>query len=104
MKQLIHSLPDRDIMFIEVSKDSYIQKSDIPYGNWQLIGSLDSITEEQAAKAVEKLTFHYFKNYEIKEQFHEVVFDTALESLQSLIKSVGIENYEKILILTRNLK
>lgn len=137
MKQLIHSLPDRDIMFIEVSKDSYIQKSDIPYGNWQLIGSLDSITEEQAAMVVEEkiVIENAFKKPRYMDYVNRPLysFDTAIESLQSLIKSAGIDLvnplgvkpdkehfgmcytlkqwesvqskvWEKILILTRNLK
>lgn len=113
MKQLIHSLQDREILFIEVPKEAneffLDEYQDIYWkknkrwvmcpkliapsysfdGYWEIIGELNSITEEQAAKLVDKYQINgiiYYDSYGNPWWLY-----TANESLQSLLKSLGIE-------------
>lgn len=67
----------------------------LPDGNWQLIGRLSEVTEEQAAGLVYKHEwsdgYRMYKDYEDKlpkDFYHNRI--TAVESLHSAIKAAGL--------------
>ncbi len=112
MKQLTKTIGDKEVIFIEVPKDakyfeyfSYINVQDelgyksnnghhyqlLPHGKMQLIGSLDSITEEEAAKVVDNIKRASSVSYPDYDRETSTDFNNALSSLRSLIKSLGIE-------------
>ena len=59
---------------------------DVPH-NWQPVGFLKDVNEDEAEKLVEKITFDKWKHYGDVPDYFEYLFDTAKESLLSLIES-----------------
>lgn len=60
---------------------------DLPPGQWQLVATTDNVSEEQAAGIVERWHSGAYTDYER----HLARVNTALESLATLLASLGIE-------------
>jgi hypothetical protein len=119
MRQITKTLKDKEVLFVEVPKDAigptigverhtkeeilfFIHKENnmcgytsLPPGNWQYICEASTATEEEAERVVEKAMFrnNYKDYYPHGKMAVDGIssFNTAKDSLQSLIKSVGIE-------------
>lgn len=67
-------------------------------GEWELIGTLDTILENQAVRIVDKLDSGKFMNYHKTSQLAND-FQTALYSLASLLYFAGLSPEQSVAIL-----
>lgn len=83
---------------------SYWEQHDLPPGDWRIIGTTDTMVEEEWGQVVDHLTDYEmmrsgYKNY--KKWAHEYdLFDNATTSGQTLLQSLGITQRCAVLIKT----
>jgi lysyl-tRNA synthetase class I len=72
----------------------------LPPGSWQLLGTTDSLTEEQKEELVERISMacNWWRNYVLTPQYYEYLCDSADKSWQSLLTANGIKGVRAILI------
>lgn len=105
---LFVGLPDGSCNFTIIESHSYMKSPrlehsiggiDLPPGNYQFITTTQTATEEEAKEIVDSIADKYnqagrgknklqFKEYNTN-TLPDCLFDTAMESLQSLTKSIG---------------
>jgi hypothetical protein len=85
---------DYDIVKRSDGGSNRISNTPLPPGSYEIIGIASSLTEEQAAQISPGQWSKYFENRDapLFQDFSDGIwrFDTALESLSSLLKSKGL--------------
>lgn len=93
--ELAHSQTETRLHFQSEEHFLGFDSITLPQGNWTILNVLDDVTEDDAAKLVGS-----FGGWYARYGCYEVAFDlncTAIESLQSLATSLGVEGKTIIL-------
>lgn len=70
---------------------NHTEEVDMPQGNWQLLGRLSKLSEEQFSQVVESFGEHNgYRNYLSSSQFTELLKKTAKDSFLSLLEANGV--------------
>lgn len=101
----IECLNDGSLMWL--NSDKTYEAVDLPPGQWTALGFSDAITEETAAKVVKTSAYKGFdgkidestRKYIAYGERPDIRYNTALESLQSLLKSKGCTDDRWFIIL-----
>lgn len=99
--ELMYMLSMEDIADDDNTEETLITKK-LPPGSWQLLCTTREVTEEQAKGIVEYDSFiDGYKDYDTDNFHHDTPFINALDSLNSLITSKGLDTNKNYCLLKR---
>lgn len=89
-------VPNKFYIFKRDRNIHYGYSETLPQGNWQLLGLLNEVSEEQAAEVVDMALYSFFKDYETDKKDEAWVF--ARPSLYSLARSLNVPENSVVLM------